>query len=59
MDANLDGLYDHSQNCSWLIIARYHPTIRLHVLHMDIECGYDYLQVHIHIYTILVNIPPL
>ena len=45
VDSDLDGFYDNNLNCSWLIIADNHPTLRLEVLYMDIECGFDYLRV--------------
>ena len=49
IDNDMDGFYDNKQNCTWLIVADNHPTIRLQVLHIDIECGYDYLQVSDHL----------
>ena len=49
MDCDLNGLYDYNLRCTWIIAGEFHLTVKLHILHLDIqesqECTLDYLEV--------------
>ena len=51
-DIDRDGLYDHSSNCEWYILAGQQQVVELNVHIIKIEttneCRYDYLKVRVY-----------